>query len=138
MDEKAKIVEGYAYAKRIFLQNSDTLPWRECLALKSTAKLLSYVDMATRNLVFTLTAELPGIFAERIEVHEKWPADWWQAFKERWFPRWLKRWFPVQWKRLDIEKDVYAAVCPHVDLSNQDQHIRWMYHESQKVQDGDA
>lgn len=26
------------------------------------------------------------------------PADWWEAFKDRWFPKWaLKRW-PVEWE----------------------------------------
>ena len=31
---------------------------------------------------------------ERIEC--RWPADWWEAVKQRWFPKWmLKRW-PVQ------------------------------------------
>lgn len=25
------------------------------------------------------------------------PADWWQAFKERWFRPWLLRFFPVQY-----------------------------------------
>ncbi len=25
-----------------------------------------------------------------------YPANWWQAFKARWFPWWLKKWSPVQ------------------------------------------
>ncbi len=28
----------------------------------------------------------------------RYPADWWQAFKDRWFPEWaLKRW-PIEWE----------------------------------------
>ena len=31
------------------------------------------------------------------ELLVKYPADWWQAFKERWFPKWLKRKHPVKY-----------------------------------------
>lgn len=27
----------------------------------------------------------------------RYPADWWQALKERWSPEWLKRKTPVKW-----------------------------------------
>jgi len=27
-----------------------------------------------------------------------WPADWWQALKDRWFPIWAKRRWPVRWR----------------------------------------
>jgi hypothetical protein len=26
----------------------------------------------------------------------RYPSDWWQAFKERWFPKWLLKQFPVK------------------------------------------
>lgn len=29
-----------------------------------------------------------------------YPADWWQAIKERWFPTWLRRRSPVRFKRV--------------------------------------
>ena len=32
----------------------------------------------------------------------RYPADWWQAFKERWFPASLKRRFPVKYTQYDI------------------------------------
>lgn len=32
-----------------------------------------------------------------------YPADWWQAFKARWFPGWaLSRW-PVKWEKVVIQ-----------------------------------
>lgn len=68
-----------------------------------------------------------AIPSHRIEVHEQWPADWWQAFKARWFPlRWLARW-PVRYERVDVSEPVYAACCPHIDASGTDsKHIRWL------------
>ena len=31
----------------------------------------------------------------------KYPKDWREAFKDRWFPRWLKKRFPVEYKEYD-------------------------------------
>ena len=31
----------------------------------------------------------------------KYPEDWWQAFKERWFPKWLLKKFPIEWTEWD-------------------------------------
>ena len=31
------------------------------------------------------------------------PADWWQALKERWFPGWMKARWPVEYKRYHVE-----------------------------------
>lgn len=38
----------------------------------------------------------------------KYPADWWQAFKERWFP---KRWANVKYKKVDVK-----ALYPKLQL----------------------
>ena len=40
-----------------------------------------------------------------------YPADWWQAFKDRWFPYWLKKKFPVKFNRIDR-----VRICPHIKL----------------------
>ena len=34
------------------------------------------------------------------ELMAKYPADWKQAFKERWFPDWLLKWFPVKYREV--------------------------------------
>lgn len=37
----------------------------------------------------------------------RYPADWWQALKERWFPRkWQKRW-PVKYTEDTLEANAY-------------------------------
>jgi len=38
------------------------------------------------------------IWAEDMGRYEmQYPADWWQAFKERWLPAWAKARWPVKW-----------------------------------------
>jgi hypothetical protein len=38
----------------------------------------------------------------------RYPADWWQAVKEKWAPRWFLRRWPVRWAvaRLELEVDL--------------------------------
>lgn len=50
------------------------------------------------------------------EYPVSYPADWWQAFKERWFPAWVKRRWPVKYTRYTIKAwEVYPRVLlpPH-------------------------
>ena len=45
------------------------------------------------------------------EVKAEYPADWWQAFKERWFPAWAKKRWPVEWVRVRLEaKELYPKL----------------------------
>lgn len=41
----------------------------------------------------------------------RYPADWWQAFKERWFPVWAKERWPVRFTTCDIQ-----ALYPDIQL----------------------
>lgn len=63
---------------------------------------------------------------ERIDVEKRWPADWWQAVRERWFPAWwLLRW-PVRYESVSIHEDVTTYVCPHLDVKARDPHIAFV------------
>lgn len=50
-----------------------------------------------------------------VDVHEKYPCDWWQAFKHRWSPGWCKRRWPVKWTHIDVHEEKWR-VCPHLDI----------------------
>jgi len=66
-----------------------------------------------------IIAQISGyIWAEQLEYHEViYPADWLQAFKERWFNSWmLKRW-PVKYK---IHKINLKAVFPSLKVETPD------------------
>lgn len=46
------------------------------------------------------------VWAESEKVRRqtiKFPRDWWQAFKERWFPNWLLNRYPVDYHIVDID-----------------------------------
>ena len=47
------------------------------------------------------------------DIECRWPADWRQAFKERWFPAWAKRRWPVRWERRHLEAQ---ALYPLVSM----------------------
>ena len=43
------------------------------------------------------------VWSERLaDETVRWPATWWDAFKDRWFPRWALRRWPVRWKHADF------------------------------------
>jgi hypothetical protein len=52
-----------------------------------------------------LEARVTGYLARRVleRVEVKWPADWWQALRERWFPSWWLRRWPVRYERRRLE-----------------------------------
>jgi len=53
--------------------------------------------------------EMMGCEMERVEC--RWPADWWQAFKQRWFPRWALKHWPVQEEvRQLVARELYPKV----------------------------
>lgn len=73
------------------------------------------------GLAHEMTAPLPEY---------SYPADWWQATKERWFPRWLLRRYPVRLKRVGggkIAVDVHA-LFPELDAPRRQDKMRIYYH----------
>lgn len=53
-----------------------------------------FMDTAMNTAFARLTRDLPYSVRGSIEV----PADWWEAFKDRWFPAWARHRWPVMWK----------------------------------------
>ena len=86
----------------------------------------SYEDHLLMGVVHDFTVYLAAMPKERIEVHKRWPKDWWQAFRERWLPQWWLRRWPVEYEQVDIDQQIYLAVCPHVDADPQRQHLEWL------------
>lgn len=70
------------------------------------AEVGSFLNHNLHQLVLELAAEIPYRDGESIRV----PADWWQAFKARWFPLWaLRRWPP---RREQYVARAYAPEMP--------------------------
>lgn len=79
-----------------------------------------------RHLVSTLHTTLVGNSFDVDAVTVRWPADWRQAFKERWFPAWLLRRFPVKYAEKTVRRRV-TKVCPHLDVPQEDPaHIEYL------------
>lgn len=50
----------------------------------------------------------------RVKAETQWPADWWQAFKDRWFPAWALKLWPVEYEYFIVDEPCYN-VCPHME-----------------------
>lgn len=79
------------------------------------AQLTTELDKQTGDLVVKLTARLPGKIFDRKEHY--YPADWWQAFKERWLKSALsKRVFgPVRYTLIAMQAE---ASYPSIHVPN--------------------
>lgn len=84
-------------------------------------------EQAGDALAIDLSTYIMGMEGERIVINKRWPCDWWQALRERWFPKWWLRRRPVQYEEIDIDEQKFAAVCPHIAIDTPlSEHIVWM------------
>lgn len=85
------------------------------LAIKDRTQVESFIDRETGNLILQLVARIPGkVFDSKDHYY---PADWWQAFKERWLKSSLsKRVFgPVRYTLMHMEA---SASYPSIRVPN--------------------
>lgn len=61
---------------------------------RSAVSLDCLRDDMLREMVYALRYEVLGVALDERVV--KYPADWWQAFRARWFPAWWLRRRPVR------------------------------------------
>jgi len=81
------------------------------------------------GLVVRLHAAVYGRKSDHVVV-VKQPADWWQAFRERWFPKiWLQA-YPVHYRETRVYADEFLPFVP--PIPNQTHVIRRVYVEDEK------
>lgn len=56
------------------------------------------LDRIARNMVLTLRAKILG---EKVDTIQ-YPANWWEAVKERWAPKWFLKKHPVKYRKIDV------------------------------------
>jgi len=83
---------------------------------------------ARKALAGKITIDLEAsVLAFKTRQDTDWiefPADWWQALKERWFPQWaLKRW-PAKMRVVPTEVN-HFNLCPHVRVPDNKTHMNW-------------
>lgn len=69
-------------------------------------------DRLVDQFVYTLRGYLWGESQKGYEY--SYPADWWQAFKKRWFPNWAKRKWPILYTVIKVDVNV---VYPDLKIS---------------------
>lgn len=96
---------------------------RELYFASGNVEAAAWVDLAARDLVAQLEVFLvkgkttSGGASETVS----YPADWWQAFKARWFDyrtlRWLLRKYPVRMTEVKVQtRYEVTRVCPHIPI----------------------
>lgn len=84
-------------------------------------------DIMSRQHMILATGIIAGIPKSRVTIHERWPVDWWQAFRERWLPAWWLRRHPVKYREINVDQAIYGPVCPHTKLfDTRTKHLQWM------------
>lgn len=99
--------------EKIRLTVVEDLRVRRLEQLFANAKI-DLFKLAGGNMAARLSTHVLGLKGERVHFYRKWPLDWREAFKQRWFPRWWLRRWPVRWATIDEEIQTYKCVCPHI------------------------
>uniref|UniRef100_A0A6M3K119 Uncharacterized protein n=1 Tax=viral metagenome TaxID=1070528 RepID=A0A6M3K119_9ZZZZ len=70
-------------------------------------------DRMREKIILTIKAY---VLADNFKHYErKWPKDWWQAFKERWFPKWILHKWPVVYNELIVDvRALYPEYRPKI------------------------
>ena len=89
---------------------------------------ISPLSFLADEIVLRVTQEVYGRTME--EVSAEWPADWWQAVKDRWAPGWMKARWPVKMKCVRLQaKELYPKFSrvdwePQLHLARRES-VRW-------------
>lgn len=97
---------------------------RDTLRAAKRGQIFAVAESTGRTLGVMLDTYILGLRDKRIELHVRYPADWWQAFRERWFPGWWLKRHPVRYVEHHVDEQVYKAVCPHLDAPD-GEHVRF-------------
>ena len=102
--------------------------------LDNSMKMSHWHEHKMRSMIIELRGYVVGMPKETLSIHKKWPSDWWQAFKERWFPTWAQRRWPVVYYYIDVDQTIFQTVCPHTVLDKREAHISYLSGQGQAVE----
>lgn len=108
--------------------------------VRNHLKVSTRIDEDAQELVCLLTSIVLGKHEGRIDydapavdVEEKYPEDWWQAFRERWLPRWWLKRYPVVYQTISVHRPKVSIheqkirVCPHLDIMVRDNQSHYQF-----------
>jgi nuclear transport factor 2 (NTF2) superfamily protein len=96
----------------------------ESFVIEPKVEINTMLKFSLDEMAIRITQEVYGREMDRIEV--RYPADWWQAFKERWFPTWAKERWPVRETVVDM---VARELYPHVSAPQWEHTLSLYRHE---------
>jgi hypothetical protein len=119
-------------ANKLLVCVGQDFPLENLLFARNHATVETMIDAVARRLTVQLrTYLLAGKEHAEDGATVRWPADWWQAFRERWFPKWWLRRWPVRYQSVVTRKYI-RRVCPHVNLVTPGEHqvhFQWLERE---------
>jgi hypothetical protein len=69
-----------------------------------------HVSFMFDEIALRIVQKVWGREVDRVE--HQWPANWWEAFKERWMPKWAKDRWPIQYSTCTlIAQEMYPKVA---------------------------
>jgi hypothetical protein len=108
---------------------SQMLSREDMEGLASRLRLEEHMDREMRRLIWTLRASVCG--KDKVDTYYKyfrWPENWWEAVKERWFPEFLLRRHPVKYHNETVVSSYHhTKLCPHLSLGTERDHIEWLF-----------
>lgn len=85
------------------------------------------VDIAEHwldDIMLRVVQPMWGETLDKIEV--RYPADWWEAFKERWLPRWAKKRWPI---RYTVKTMTARGVYPKLSMPDEEHRVYLDVHQ---------
>jgi hypothetical protein len=86
-----------------------------------------YWQSIADTLLTTLHIEIAGQTQNLFE--KRWPANWWEAFKERWFTKWLLYRYPVVYEYYKVDKQ---TLFPSIAIPKHESVVRVDVYDSSK------
>lgn len=98
---------------------------------KDNLEVRSLMDERMRRLLLILDMHLQAGDRQQLDYTEvKYPADWVQAFKQRWFPGWLLQRYPVRMTAVRVCVKTIQRMCPHLSVPKDNigtrSHVSWL------------
>jgi hypothetical protein len=89
------------------------------------------LDIEVRDLVDQMALDMHYFVLEMPTkttkyTERRFPQDWWQAFRQRWFPEWWLRRWPVKEYSLYLATVCEYNVCPHLSHDPQKRHLTFL------------
>jgi hypothetical protein len=78
-------------------------------AIPPEVEVTNQFEWMLDNIVIRIRQDILGKQLDRVEI--RYPEDWWQAIKARWFPKWaLNRWPVIETIKVVDVKALYPTI----------------------------